>query len=298
MTPEPSHDPSAYPEFAVTADLIVFTIRDGRFKVLLVERGQPPFLGRWALPGGFLREDESAEDAAHRELAEETGLDLSVAHLEQLATFSDPNRDPRQRVVTVAFWAILPHLGRVRGGTDAARAEWFDVAEVEAAIADLEDQPGGHLAFDHDEILTTALTRARDKLEYTTLAVKFCPDEFTLTDLRLVYEAIWNVPVDPRNFVRKIKGAITPLEEATHGAGDGTWSEPEASKAWSMQLLEQRQRPTTFDASPANQAPTLHADAESTAPPVRRGRRPSFYSWSGKEVLSPPFKRPGPKNEV
>ena len=125
----------SHPPFGVTADIAVFTIRDERFQLLLIERGEIPFLGRLALPGGFLHPDESAEQAAQRELLEETALDAEIGHLEQLRTYSTPDRDPREnRVVTVAFWAILPDLGEVRGGTDAARALWVPVDELENDI--------------------------------------------------------------------------------------------------------------------------------------------------------------------
>ena len=125
MTSDPPHDPFSHPPFAVTADIAMFTIREGRFQLLLVERGKPPFLGRLALPGGFLHPDEDAETTARRELLEETALDAGTGHLEQLRTYSTPGRDPRQRVVTVAFWAILPALGSVHGGTDARTADSF-----------------------------------------------------------------------------------------------------------------------------------------------------------------------------
>ncbi|WP_447036539.1 NUDIX hydrolase [Streptomyces sp. DSM 118878] len=203
-----TYDKYAFEPFAVTVDLAVFTIRDGALHVLLVERGQEPYAGRWALPGGFLLPDESAESAAQRELAEETGLaDVSGLHLEQVRTYSEPDRDPRMRVVSVAFAALVPDLPEARAGGDAAGAAW------------LPYEPAAHrpLAFDHDRILGDAYDRIRAKLEYTGLATAFCPPEFTLGELRQVYEAVWGAELDPANFRRKVVGTAG-LVEAVPGA--------------------------------------------------------------------------------
>jgi 8-oxo-dGTP diphosphatase len=213
------YDPRRYPPVAVTADLVVLTVRDDELAVLLVRRGEPPFAGALALPGGFVRPDESLHQAAARELAEETGLGrgadlgadvgagpgsgggpgLGAVHLEQLATYGDPGRDPRMRVVTVAYLALAPSLPAPRAGTDAAEATWQPVAGLLGGT-------GPRLAFDHDQILTDGVERARAKLEYTPLATAFCPAEFTVGQLRRVYEIVWGVPLDPRNFHRKITG--------------------------------------------------------------------------------------------
>ena len=203
-----TYDKYAFEPFAVTVDLAVFTIRDGALHVLLVERGQEPYAGRWALPGGFLLPDESAESAAQRELAEETGLaDVSGLHLEQLRTYSEPDRDPRMRVVSVAFTALVPDLPEARAGGDAAGAAWLPYG------------PAAYrpLAFDHDRILGDAYDRIRAKLEYTGLATAFCPPEFTLGELRQVYEAVWGAELDPANFRRKVVGTAG-LVEAIPGA--------------------------------------------------------------------------------
>ncbi|AWK08425.1 NUDIX domain-containing protein [Streptomyces spongiicola] len=189
------YDPRAFPPFAVTVDLAVFTIRAGRLHVLLIERGTEPYKGAWALPGGFILPRESAEQAARRELAEETGLsEATVAglHLEQLRTYSDPGRDPRMRVVSVAYTALLPDLPEPRGGGDAAHARWE--AHGSRAL----------LAFDHEHILADARERVGAKLEYTGLATAFCPAEFTLGELRQVYETVWGVELDRPNFRRKV----------------------------------------------------------------------------------------------
>lgn len=190
------YDKRAYEPFAVTVDLAVFTVRAGALHVLLVERGQEPYAGRWALPGGFVQPDEAAETAARRELAEETGLgDVDGRlHLEQLRTYSEPDRDPRMRVVSVAFAALVPDPPEVSGGSDAARAEWLPYGS----------KTYGKLAFDHDRILADAHDRIGGKLEYTCLATAFCPPEFTLGELRQVYEVVWGTELDPANFRRKV----------------------------------------------------------------------------------------------
>ena len=183
---------------AVTVDLVVFTIRDDQLCALAIRRGIPPYRGRWALPGGFVQEDEGLLDAARRELTEETGLELPV-HLEQLATFGEPKRDPRMRVVSVAYLAFGPDLPEPRAGTDAADARWRLVADLLSS--------SGRLAFDHDQILADGLERARAKLEYSPLATAFCAREFTVAELRHVYEVVWGIELDPRNFHRKVTSA-------------------------------------------------------------------------------------------
>ncbi|MCX2925776.1 NUDIX hydrolase [Streptomyces sp. NEAU-W12] len=200
------YDKYAYEPFAVTVDLAVLTLREGSLRVLLVERGEEPYAGRWALPGGFVQPDESAESAARRELAEETGLtDVSGLHLEQLRTYSEPGRDPRMRVVSVAFTALLPDAPEVRGGSDAAQARWMPHGSARA------------LAFDHDRILADARDRVGAKLEYTCLATAFCPPEFTLGELQQVYETVWGTTLDRPNFRRKVL-ASPGFVEAVPGA--------------------------------------------------------------------------------
>ena len=239
-----------YPPFAVTVDLVVLTVRDGVLSALVIRRGEDPFAGHPALPGGFVRPDESLDQAAARELAEETGLADLPVHLEQLATYGDVGRDPRMRVVSVAYLALAPDLPTPKPGGDAAAASWQPVAPLLPGLFDEGEGAGaggggggggsksrakrrGHdggiggggasgggggsggergedqgrvLAFDHGRILADGVERARAKLEYSPLAAAFCPPRFTVGELRRVYEAVWGVALDPRNFHRKVTG--------------------------------------------------------------------------------------------
>ena len=194
-------------QVALTVDLVLLTIRAGTLQVLLVERAIEPFLGSWALPGGFVLEDEDLDDAARRELAEETGLEDVPGHLEQLRTYATPGRDPRQRVITVAHLGLLPDLPSPVAGSDAAGAAWRPVADLLGDDGGPGTRPSAGrpvLAFDHARILADGVERARAKLEYTTLASSFVAEPFTLAELRLVYEAVWGVALDPANFRRKV----------------------------------------------------------------------------------------------
>ncbi len=194
----------------VAADLVILTVRDGSLEVLLIRRGIEPHQGRWALPGGFVRPAEDLEAAARRELAEETGLVSDRIHLEQVATYGEPGRDPRGRVVSVAYLALVPDLPAPVAGTDAASASWVAASEV---LADAD-----RLAFDHHRILVDGVERARAKLEYSPLATAFCADEFTISELRGIYEAVWGTPLDPRNFHRKATktdGFVVPTGATT-----------------------------------------------------------------------------------
>ena len=180
---------------ALAVDVALLTIRDQRLSVLLVNRStaEP---GQLALPGGFVLPDEDLPAAALRELGEETSVQVDVRHLEQLKTYGRPDRDFRGRMVSVAYLAVAADLPLPRHGTDAIGASWYPVEPVLSAA--------GSLAFDHDQILADAVERARAKLEYTILATAFCEADFTVAELRRIYEIMWGTELDPRNFHRKI----------------------------------------------------------------------------------------------
>lgn len=188
------YDPRAFPPFAVAVDVVVFTIEDDQLMVALIERGEEPHIGALALPGGFVRPDEDLIDAAVRELHEETGLEIQS--LTELGAYGRPDRDPRMRIVTIAYWAIVPRLPEPFGGGDAAAARKAPVDEV------LFGENALH--FDHDLIIGDALEQARLALESTTLATELCDDEFTITELRNVYEIVWGVHLDQGNFQNKV----------------------------------------------------------------------------------------------
>ena len=192
---------------SVTVDVVIFTLRNDDLQVLLVKRKIAPYAGRWAIPGGFIRMDETLEAAARRELAEETGV--RDVYLEQLYTFGDPKRDPRGRVITVAYFALVPAPLAVRAGSDASDARWSSMVRLPT------------LAFDHAKILDYALTRLRYKLEYTAVGFQLLPPAFTLSELQKAYEIILGVELDKRNFRRKILEAQIIEETGEYRTGEG-----------------------------------------------------------------------------
>lgn len=188
-----------HPHPAVTVDVAIFTIRDGQLKLLLICRAGEPYRGKWALPGGFAHIDESLDEAAKRELAEETGV--SGVYLEQLYTFGKVNRDPRERVITVAYYALVPSDKlTLQAASDAEAVGWFAIDALPK------------LAFDHAEIIKMAHQRLVAKLDYSTLAFAFLPKKFTLSELQAVYETIQQQEMDKRNF-RKWILALEQIEE-------------------------------------------------------------------------------------
>ena len=231
-TPEPDvpagYDPSHFPAFAVTVDVVILTMADGVLQVLLVRRGQEPFRGMWATPGGFKRPDETLDEAARRELSEETGVDVPSL-LTQFGAYGDPGRDPRMNVVTVAYLAVLRDVGEIVAGTDAEHAALVPVSDV------LEDRV--ELAFDHLDVLRDAVERVRVELEVSGIATAFVGTTFTIAELRAVYEAIWGVQLDAANFRRSLvaeDGWVIPTgRTARPGPGGGRPAELyRAGQAW------------------------------------------------------------------
>ncbi len=194
-------------EIAVTVDVVIFTLREGDLQVLLVKRKNPPFEGRWAIPGGYVEVDESLEDAAARELYEETSV--QDVHIEQLYTFGAPNRDPRGRVVTVAYFALVPAALAVQAGDDASDAQWKSIRRLPA------------MAFDHTQIVQYALKRLRYKLEYSAVGFQLLPPAFTLSDLQQAYEIVLGEQLDKRNFRRRILQAEIIEETGGYRTSEG-----------------------------------------------------------------------------
>jgi 8-oxo-dGTP diphosphatase len=191
-----------YPRAALTVDCVVFGFDDSELKVLLIQRAQEPFKEKWALPGGFVRMDEEIDEAARRELAEEAGL--TKVFLEQLYTFGGLDRDPRERAVSVAHYALVKlSEHRAKAVTDAANAEWFPVSNTPK------------LAFDHADILALALARLKGKVRYQPIGFELLPPKFTLSELQHLYEAVLEKDLDKRNFRKKVLGfgLLVPLKE-------------------------------------------------------------------------------------
>jgi 8-oxo-dGTP diphosphatase len=190
-----NYDPSQFPAFAVTVDVVILTMSEGTLHALLVRRGEAPFEGMWAIPGGFKRPTETLDGAAKRELAEETGVD-AASLLTQFGAYGDPERDPRLNVVTIAYLAVLRDVGAIVAGTDAADAALIPASDVLNERIDL--------AFDHLRIVRDAVERVRVELQVSGMATAFVGTTFTLAELRAVYEAIWGVQLDAANFRRSV----------------------------------------------------------------------------------------------
>lgn len=209
------YDPRKFPAFAVTVDVVIFTMVGGQLHVLLVQRGQQPFKGMWAIPGGFKLPGETLDEAAERELAEETSVS-TAALLKQFGAYGDPGRDPRMNVVTVTYLAVVHEIGAIVAGTDAAHASLVRVSEVM--------KKNFTLAFDHKRILLDALERVRVELEVSGVAASFVGKTFTLSELREVYEQVWNVEIDGANFRRSIakeEGWLVPTGRLAQSGPDG-----------------------------------------------------------------------------
>ncbi|HEX2426626.1 MAG TPA: NUDIX domain-containing protein [Gaiellaceae bacterium] len=224
------YDPSEFPAFAVTVDIVILTMSEGRLHVLLVRRGEAPFQGMWAIPGGFKRPVETLDEAAKRELREETGVD-AASLLTQFGAYGDPERDPRTNVVTIGYLAVLRDVGAIAAGSDAADAALVPVSDV--LNEELE------LAFDHLQIVRDAIERVRVELEVSGIATAFVGTTFTMAELRAVYEAIWGVQLDAANFRRSIvadDGWVIPTgRRARPGPAGGRPAELyRAGRAWSQ----------------------------------------------------------------
>ena len=198
-----------YPHPAVTTDCVIFGFDGAEIKVLLIERGLEPFRGKWAFPGGFLRMDETADECAVRELREETGLENAA--VEQFHTFSAVDRDPRERVLTIAYLALV-RISEVKAGDDAARARWFSFSEI----------PG--LAFDHEAIRKMAMEKLRERICFEPVGFELLPEVFTMTQLQNLYEAILGVKFDRRNFYKKMlkTGLLMQADRLAVRAGSRT----------------------------------------------------------------------------
>jgi len=224
------YDPSRFPAFAVTVDVVILTMTEGTLQVLLVRRGEAPFQGMWAIPGGFKRPTETLDEAARRELSEETGVDAARL-LTQFGAYGDPQRDPRMNVVTVAYVAVLRDVGAVVAGTDAADAALVPVSAVLNGEIDL--------AFDHLRIARDAIERVRVELEVSVIAISLKETTFTLAELRAVYEAVWGVQLDAANFRRTVvadDGWVIPTGRRTRpGPSGGRPAELyRAGRSWSQ----------------------------------------------------------------
>jgi 8-oxo-dGTP diphosphatase len=213
--PPAGYDPSQFPAFAVTVDVVILTMVERTLNVLLVRRGQEPFEGMWAIPGGFKRPHETLDEAARRELAEETGVDVPRL-LTQFGAYGDPGRDPRMNVVTVGYLAVLRDVGAIAAGTDAAEADLVPASDVLHGKLPL--------AFDHLRLVRDAIERVRVELEVSGIATAFVGTTFTMAELRAVYEAIWGVQLDAANFRRTIvseDGWVIPTGRRTRPGPEG-----------------------------------------------------------------------------
>jgi 8-oxo-dGTP diphosphatase len=220
---------SDYPIFGVTCDIVIFTMLDKQPAVLLVKRGGDTFAGMWALPGGFKHPDETLDEAARRELLEETNVE-APPYLAQFHAYGDPGRDPRQNVVTIAYLAVLPKVNAIRGGTDAVDAALHPIEDVVSSVLPL--------AFDHSQIVSDAFDYVAEQLEVSDIATSFVPKEFSLSQLRNVYESFWGSHLDGANFRRNLISDDLDYVKSTGkvGTSSSTGGRPpelfRATKAW------------------------------------------------------------------
>ncbi len=244
--------PASHPapaRFPVTVDVVALTVRDGVLNALLITRLIEPFRGKLALPGGFVLAGEDLLEAAGRELAEETGVERLPGHLEQLGSYGPKGRDPRGDILTVAHLLLAPDFPVLAAGSDAEQAAWYPVRDIQSGEL--------QLAFDHAQILEDALERAKSKLEYSPLGAAFCDEEFTIAQLRAVYEAVWGTRLDPRNFHRKATGTPGFLEDT------GRMTAGDAGRPAALFRLAPAARPTAGQPTRAVLNPPLMRPRES-----------------------------------
>ncbi|MDR6639058.1 NUDIX domain-containing protein [Paenarthrobacter nitroguajacolicus] len=244
--------PESHPapqRFPVTVDVVALTVRNGELNVLLITRLIEPYRGKLALPGGFVLAGEDLQEAAGRELAEETGVEHLPGHLEQLGSYGPKGRDPRGDILTVAHLLLAPDFPVLAAGSDAEQAAWYPVRDIQSGEL--------QLAFDHAQILEDALERAKSKLEYSPLGAAFCGEEFTIAQLRAVYEAVWGTRLDPRNFHRKATGTPGFLEET------GRMTAGDAGRPAALFRLAPAARPTAGQPTRAVLNPPLMRPRES-----------------------------------
>jgi len=303
-----SYSSSDYPDFAVTVDLLVFSVINKTLRILLIQRDEDPFRYSWALPGGFVHEEENLESAAWRELAEETGIANKVGHLEQLRTYGDAGRDPRMRVVSVAYFAAEYDLPEPQGGGDAKYAEHVPIVEI--------PNKSIKLAFDHRKILTDAVERLRNKISYTPLATQFCPEEFTIAQLRSTYDIIWR---DTEKYLAGAKEhddlrgpASKPFElksarphsfqpvaapVALHLVTQPLKSEAPLAEKTSLSYLMQNEETSYAKLDPGNfQRSVLQVDGfleptgKKSSPSTSGGRPAELFTVGNLDQLSPPIR--------
>lgn len=295
-----SYDPSRFPPFAVTVDLVVFTVLDGELAVLVIERGEGPGEGTLALPGGFVRIDEDLDEAARRELVEETGLEIDPSALHQFRAYGAPRRDPRMRVVTIGYVALVPPFTALLAGGDARRALLAPVSEfiddLPTGTGDVGDTTsigssgaGAHrpLAFDHSMILSDALEYVRTMIEETPAALDLCEEPFTMTALRKVYEAVWNCELDRTAFHKRVR-AIDGFIELY---GEETAEETDGLRLQSPVILDDPALDPALDSMPSP------SELSSPRPSRRlskrgRGRPARRYVRGERDTLHPPLRRP------
>jgi 8-oxo-dGTP diphosphatase len=244
--------PQSHPtpqRFPVTVDVVALTVRDGVLNALLITRLIEPYRGKLALPGGFVLAGEDLLEAAGRELAEETGVEHLPGHLEQLGSYGPKGRDPRGDILTVAHLLLAPDFPVLAAGSDAEHAAWYPVRDIQDGTLEL--------AFDHAQILEDALERAKSKLEYSPLGAAFCGEEFTIAQLRAVYEAVWGTRLDPRNFHRKATGTPGFLEDT------GRMTTGDAGRPAALFRLAPAARPTAGQPTRAVLNPPLMRPRES-----------------------------------